>query len=119
MVPTREVNTAVAEATLVEGEHLFELRVVDRKSGLSDAKFVTIVVNAGQVYDQDYQVGGELIVPRIVNAGTDVKIQASFYVTQLNPSADAVVANNIRYVELDDDLISRSYNVRGNRFCIN
>jgi len=104
----------VVEAELAEGEHLFELRVVDVLTGLSDSKFLTLVINSATASGVDYVVEGELEVPRVVVEGNQVSIRAEFRVIRLALQAADVLASNIRYfLELNGSLLSPTENERG------
>jgi GH35 family endo-1,4-beta-xylanase/DNA/RNA endonuclease G (NUC1) len=104
----------VVEAELVEGEHLFELRVVDGVTGLSDSKFLSLVINPATASGVDFVVEGELQVPRVVVEGNQVSIRAEFRVIRLALQAANVLASNIRYfLELNGSLLSPTENERG------
>ena len=110
-------SSVVAEASLPEGEHLFELRVTDVRTGLSDNQFVSIVVSKELESIIDYVVEGEVFVPNQIKEGQLASISAKFNVLRVDPDADPVSLSKIYYT-LRIDGSPELLQMQGNHFSV-
>ena len=73
------------------------MRVSDARTGLSDAKFVALLVERKIENTINYVVEGEVYVPSIVKEGHPVQIHGAFHVLRLNPDAAPVDPSRLYY----------------------